>query len=578
MSRATRWLLVVVLCLFAGVAGAQTRAWLDRDRIALGETTTLNIETDANAAPDYAPLLADFDLSGQASRRQLSWSNGSVSASSLYAVALRPKRDGLLRIPALRVGGRVTLPLTLLVTAAPAASDPGNGDVFIQSEADAQDPYVQQTVGWTVRLYSAVPLIAGELDQPEPTGASLQRIGDDVQYRRTLGSRSYVVTERRFLLIPERSGELVIPPARFEGRGTGNALDQLFGDGQEALHAVARPRVLTVRPIPANAPQPWLPLRALSMRYLASPAQAQVGRAVDVVVEVVADGATASQLPELTLPAADGVQVFPERAQSDETMAEGRPHVRLQRRFSIVPTRAGRWAIPGPRIDWWDSRAGAARTATLPPITLQVAPGAMPAAAAEVPAAAPEDAHPPATASRTMLAMTAGIALLLIAVGLAWRVRQRGGTPRAVEPPPFTVPAATTAASPTTYARADTAPVHDAAAPIPAMSPTPAAAPPRCPDPVRTLARALEAGDLGEIELALRALAGDASAGLDAVMARLDDEAQREAVDALQRARWAGGDPALARSRLRTAFARGPRWRAPPAAHRDPLPPLYPGA
>ncbi|TZF88559.1 BatD family protein, partial [Cognatilysobacter lacus] len=338
MKRVARVFVLLVLCIFAGAAPAQTRAWLDRDRIAMGETTTLNIETDASAAPDYAPLLRDFDLSGQASQQQLAWTNGSLSSRSLYAVALRPRRDGLLRIPALRVGGRVTAPLTLLVTAAPAVADNGGGDVFIQSEADSQDPYVQQSVAWVVRLYSAVPLIAGQLDQPEPAGASLQRIGDDVQYRRMLGSRTYMVTERRYLLIPERSGELVIPPARFDGRGTGSALDQFFGSGQTELHATARPRVLTVRPIPADAPQPWLPLRSLTLRYVTLPKRATVGSAVNVVVELEADGAAASELPDLQVRATDAAQVFPERAQSDESMVDGRPRVRLQRRFAIVPT------------------------------------------------------------------------------------------------------------------------------------------------------------------------------------------------------------------------------------------------
>jgi hypothetical protein len=572
VNRALRFLAFLVLCIATTSVAAQTRAWLDRDRIALGETTTLNIETDANAAPNYAPLLPDFDLSGQASRQQFSWTNGNASASSLYAVALRPKRDGLLRIPALRVGGRVTAPLTLLVTAAPAA-DAGSGDVFIQSEADAQDPYVQQTVGWTVRLYSAVPLIAGQLEQPEPAGASLQRIGDDVQYRRTVGSRSYVVTERRYLLIPERSGELVVPPAQFDGRGTGNAFDRLFGDGQEALHAVARPRVLKIRPIPANAPAPWLPLRALSMRYLGQPGAAKVGRAVDVVVELTADGATASQLPDLALPPVDGAQVFPERAQSDESMADGRPQVRLQRRFSIVPTRAGRLVLAGPRIDWWDSRAHAARTATLPPLTLQVAPGAMPAATDAEPAARPGVPTRAAPPPRWRLAAVAGVALLLIVAGLGWRSRQRGGSARATEvasigPTPSAVPAASVAMAP------DHVEYIHGATPPEAVTPPPA--PRAAAKPAPNLARMLELGDLADIDAVLRELAGDSAGDLDAVIARLDDAPQREAVEQLRRARWAGGDAALARSQLRSAFAKGPRWRQAPASKVDPLPPLYP--
>jgi len=63
---------------------------------------------------------------------------------------------------------------------------------------------------------------------------------------------------------------------------------------------------------------------------------------------------------------------------------------------------------------------------------------------------------------------------------------------------------------------------------------------------------------------------------IDELRERLDDPAQRDAVDALQRARWAGGDGAAARRQLRAAFARGPRWKSSPTATPSPLPPLYP--
>ena len=120
---------------------------------------------------------------------------------------------------------------------------------------------MQQAVGFVVRLYYAVPLISGQLDQPTPDGASLQRVGEDARYTRELGGRRYDVLERRFLLIAERSGPMTIPGARFQGQGVGGFFDDLFGDGRRALNADGAPRTLQVRGAPANASQPWLPLR-----------------------------------------------------------------------------------------------------------------------------------------------------------------------------------------------------------------------------------------------------------------------------------------------------------------------------
>ena len=63
-----RQVLAALLLWLPLLAWAQPRAWLDRDRIAMGDTVTLNVESD-QGAPDFTPLRTDFDLSGQTSSR-----------------------------------------------------------------------------------------------------------------------------------------------------------------------------------------------------------------------------------------------------------------------------------------------------------------------------------------------------------------------------------------------------------------------------------------------------------------------------------------------------------------------------
>ncbi|MGN6514017.1 MAG: BatD family protein [Lysobacteraceae bacterium] len=544
MSIRARAVLGLLLLLATFPAFAQVRAWLDRDRIGLDETAALNIETDQPDAPppDYAPLQRDFVVSGNTSSRQFEVANGVAHARTLYSVALQPRREGALVVPALAVGNARTAPLTLTVTAAQSAPAHAGDPVFIETEADAQSPYVQQAVGYTVRLYYATQLVSGQLDQDAPEGASLQRVGDDVQYEREVGGRRYHVVERHYLLIPEHSGTLAIPGARFSGRGVGGLFGDLFGGGDADLRASSPPRVLAVRAAPANAPQPWLPLRALDLRYTTAPRAARAGEATTVTVEADADGATAAQLPELQLQAGDGAQVFADPPQSDERFVDGRPQVHLTRRFSIVPAQAGRLRISGPSLAWWDVRAGAARTATLPDLELQVAPGAATTGGAPATAASAspaEPATPPAGRGivRQPWALVAVAFALLWLLTLAWALSRRGP------------------ARPECVAGAPAAP--------------------RDATDARALHRALAHGDLAEITGALCAAAG--AGDLDAVRARLDDAAQQRAIDALQRARWGGGDAAQARGALRAAFRAGPRWRRAGRAPDALLPPLYPG-
>lgn len=549
---AARVALLLLLALLSLDAAAQVRTWLDRDRIAAGETVTLNIETTATstAEPDYAPLLTDFFLSGHTSRREFVMSGGRSTMRTLYAVALRPRRDGVLTVPALYVGSLRTQPITLTVApAAPAPSSRAGEEVFIESEPDDPDPYVQQSVGWVVRLYSATPLISGQLDQAVPEGASLQRVGDDAQYQRDVGGRRYNVVERRFLLVPERSGELTIPPAHFEGRGAGGFFDDLLGGGNGgALEASAAPRVLQVRPVPANAPQPWLPLQSLQLRYQSTPQELRAGTASTLVIEAVADGATASQMPELQLPSIDGVQVFAEPVQADERFVDGRPRVKLTRRFSLVPSREGSARLEGVRMRWWDVRAGDARTADLPPLSWTVqagaagavtgtpAPATRPSASNAIVGNAPAQPLADFGGANRIWILAALLFAALWLFTLVWGLH-RGDS------------------------RGEPARPREAQA---------------GPEASPNLNRLLDRGDLGDVADALCALARPRARDVDEVRERLADPLQREAIDALQRARWGGGDGVATRELLRRAFARGPRWRQVPSADAPPLPPLYP--
>ncbi|MGH8084329.1 MAG: BatD family protein [Lysobacter sp.] len=557
MSRALiRTTLLLLLALASLAANAQTRAWLDRDRIALGETVTLNIETDASASPDYDPLQAQFQISGHSSSRRVELSNGQVSSRTLYAVALRPDSAGVLTVPALRVGNARTQPLSLVVTPASAVAPARAGDdVFIESEADDQDPYVQQAVGWVVRLYSAVPLVSGELDQPAPDGATLRQVGDDAQYTREISGRRYTVIERRYLLIPERSGELNLPGATFEGRGAAGFFDDFLGRSG-TLQARAAPRALEVRPVPANAPQPWLPLHDLQLRYRSTPQDLRVGQAATLTIEAVADGTGAAQMPELGLPPIDGVQVFAEPVQADERFVDGRPRVTLTRKFSLVPTRGGEVSLPGLQLDWWDVRTGKARSSRLPSLKWQVEGGAadgsgpLPAVTAATDAAANSAATSPL--QRAVQGPSRGWVLATLLFAGLWLLTLLWGLHR------------NSAAAPATVKRGAAA----------TTNPTRRAG---TPD-LAAFKRALDTGDFGEVADALCALARPAATDLDEVRARLDDPVQHDAIDALQRARWGGGDGVAARGLLRRAFADGPRWQAGPKKAASPLPPLYPDA
>jgi hypothetical protein len=324
----------------------------------------------------------------------------------------------------------------------------------------------------------------------------------------------------------------------------------LFDTSRKEVTIASKPIALQVKPIPDTAPQPWLPARALRLRYLEAPQSMRVGKSATVTVEVVADGATAAQLPALMVQAGSDAQVFADPAQMDDRFQQGRPQATIVRRFSVLPSRDGTLRIAAPRVAWWDTQAGVARVASLPDLILQVAPGP-----AGTTAPAVQDANVAADdapslggwawmADRRWLWMGISLALLWTGVVVwAWRLwSARGKT-----------------------------------APVVALPATPAGgrAPPRAD--ALALTQALARGRHDEIARTLCAMASPPVADLDALRQRLSEPAQLAAVEALLRARWGRGDPADAVAAVRIAFARGPRWRTPETpAPGMLLPPLYP--
>jgi hypothetical protein len=552
--RRAAWLAFALLCCASFGAMAAPRAWLDRDTVRLGETVTLNVETDARGGsePDFSQLERSFRRLGTSSSTQLSYVNGRQSARTLWAVALEPLQEGVIGIPALVVGSERTEPLQLTVLPMPQGGSAAAGDdVFLEISALPAAPYVQQQVRYTVRLYYAVSLLEGQLEEPLVAGAPIRRLGQDVQYQTNLSNRRYHVVERRYALVPEASGTLEIPGPQFRGRALRSGGYGSLLNPNSMLAARGNAITLEVRPRPAAGGDPWLPAQSLQLldESGALPAQVQVGEPLTLALRLSAQGLSAEQLPELQLPAIPGAQVYPDQ-EATQTRDDGEwLRGERVRKFAVVPERAGRLEIPAVTLRWWNVSTDSAETAQLAARTIEVV--AAPGTQADVPAgedAAPAEADgndaeqsaPSGTTDRPWVIAAVIFAVLWLATLAMLLVRRRA---RALAP----------AAAPAAPRRAQwggdwKAALHarDAAA----------------------AARALvDAGQQRD----------PACRSLDQVVAQLGDPSQQTAVRALERVLYRAEPDAAVWPRLREAFARGPRWRerVATAASDAELPPLY---
>lgn len=556
--------LALALSLFVAVAHAQTAApvaSLDRDRVGNGETVTLNIEVgdDSLGNPDLSPLAADFVVLGTSTNHTLSIINGKREAHTILGVALRPKHEGQLTVPALTIGGQATQPLSLTVEASSASpADAASQPIVLEGKVDPAQGYVGQQFDYTLRLYFAVNLADGQLGDPSAEGAEVRRIGSDANYQSTRGGRRFNVVERHYAIIPQHPGTLVVQAPSFQGTAVDPTdVNSFFGAGQP-VNAVAQPQRVEVRARPANAPEgAWLPARSLKLSLDGFPAdgKARVGQPITLGMRLDATGLPFEALPALSLPKLDGADVYPDKAVTGSSTSGPWITGRRQQGFAVVPTRPGTLHIPETTLHWWNVVTDQAETATLPARDIVVAPGngapmatpAAPGASAVAPAtdAAASPVPAPSTGSSSVpwRWIALGVGALWIVTLLAWILwarRQR----------------------------------HDATfEPIASRPDTPRAGPAR-----EQFLKVAAQGEPVATERALLAWARVTRPGvrsLGELAQALRPGAQRAAIDTWQRARYSQG--ALDAAGLRAAFEKGFDW-APANGPADTggLPPLYP--
>ena len=165
---------------------------------------------------------------------------------------------------AIKVGSEQTNPLVVEISE-PGYAPPGEADVFITTEVDAQETYVQAQVLLTVKIYRSVAVRQPALRDPVVTGAEvlLELAGDDRSYEAVINGTAYGVIERVIAIYPQESGEIQLSPARFEAR--------VLRDGRITGRKIYESEPLTVTVLPTPPPPAefpdavWLPARDLTL-------------------------------------------------------------------------------------------------------------------------------------------------------------------------------------------------------------------------------------------------------------------------------------------------------------------------
>ncbi len=384
-----------------------------------GDPISLKIESNISqkAEPDLSVLQRDFDVKGTSANSQVSIINGNRSYKKIWNIELQAKASGKLIIPEISVGKDKTEKIEISINELPPEiAAETKKHIFIEAavEIDNDEIYVQQQIPYTVKFFYDAAMQTGEVILPTIENANLRIVGDEKKYQVVRAGTKYVVVERRYVISPEKSGKLIIPPTIVQGRmaitdgdsaqlrkrmNEVDMLNELFFDlnNQSTFSNpfdpfFSRRSIGPTRPYKASSESievnvlpvskaftgsAWLPAEEVKMQdsWATSPPDLKVGEPVSRTIIMQVKGLASSQIPEIFIPKPTGMKIYPEQAKG-ETPNDGNTIYGIQRvNITYIPDKSGPVIIPEVTVDWWDVKNKEQQTYMLPEWNLNVAAG-----------------------------------------------------------------------------------------------------------------------------------------------------------------------------------------------------------
>jgi len=423
----------VLLAISVFLLSAQTLAAVvtrvDRADIELNESFTLEVITDANIdlQPDISALDEYFYVGQGSQLSNTTIVNGQINRSKTWTYVLMPKVNGQITIPPISIGSEQSEPLVITVSE-PRYAPPGVAEVFVTSEVDFSETYVQAQLLLTIKIYRSVATRQPALRDPTLSGVEVlsELAGDDRSYEAVIDGTAYNVVERVYALFPQQSGQIEISPARFEARVLRNGRIT----GRKVYES--EPQIVTVLPIPprpAEFPDAvWLPARDLQLieDWSRDSDEIRAGEPLTRHVTISALGQLETQIPALEPPSASGINIYPDKPELSRRIESGGIRGVRKDQYAMIGVTAGVVVLPELEVPWWNTVESEWQVARLPEQSINIlhsgeAPAPVAEAAipveAETAAEAPEKTSMPGGFWRRVSELLAAVWLVTL---LAW--------------------------------------------------------------------------------------------------------------------------------------------------------------
>lgn len=351
----------------------------DRNPVNLNESIqlTFSAKGQPDGEPDFSPLEEDFTILNQSQQQSTQIINWEKTKSFQWVLTIMAKRTGSLVIPAINFGKDSSQFSSLIVNKVNVTENT-NDDLFLQVEVSNAQPYIQEQVIYTLKLYRKVNISQASLTEPELQNAVIEKLGEDKNYNTQYQGGNYVVTERKYAIFPQKSGTMSIAPLTLTANiivSSQQRRNSFFNrQSTRTKRVVSEEITLEVQPKPDSiAASRWLPAQQvyLQEKWPDDSVQTTVGEPITRTITLYVKGATAGALPELygsNIP--ENLKAYPDQPVLKEEGKETGMVALREEKIALIPSQTGVYTLPAIEVLWWNTVTQQEEVARIPERTI----------------------------------------------------------------------------------------------------------------------------------------------------------------------------------------------------------------
>ena len=429
------YLCLLTLAPITSFADAQLK--IDALNISIDEVFKISIISDSaySGSVDISALSQDFEILDKSKQTSMNIINGHITQSSSWIYTVVAKHTGKILIPAITVGNESTQATEINVKE-PSSQNNSAQDIILEADIEQPATYVQGQFIYVQRLLSAKPYRSdATLTRPRLTAgrADIEALGNTPERIVQRNGRDYRMLTRRFAIIPQESGKLVLAPSVFSGtlrrESQRNMNTFSYSSRSKRVRVKSKEIILNIKPRPAEfTGKDWIVAKDFSL-HLSWPIpldELKAGEPITISLAAIADGLRAEQLPDIKLQAPNGIKLYPEKPIFDNIKNLDGIVGTMNKNIVLVATGGGEFILPKLSIPWWNSRTEKQEIATLEAVKLSIsgAPATKPAQKAlatpeEVNKQRDNDEQQVSSLSNTLIILISLVGLLLFLIS-AW--------------------------------------------------------------------------------------------------------------------------------------------------------------